>query len=134
MSAVSLVPSLGRSEVRALGTTAEVLVTESRTIAMADVLLRRQLERVDLLASRFRADSEVSLLNAGGGRPVQVSEGLAELVEVALRAACLTDGAVDPTVGAAMGRIGYDRDFAAMVKDQPGGSPAPEPAPGWQTI
>jgi thiamine biosynthesis lipoprotein len=63
-----------------------------------------------------------------------VTEGLAELVEAALRAARLTDGLVDPTVGAAMARIGYDQDFAAMVKDQPESVPAPKPAPGWQTI
>ena len=36
---------------------------------------------------------------------------LAEAIAVALRAASLTDGDVDPTVGAAMSAVGYDRDF-----------------------
>jgi thiamine biosynthesis lipoprotein len=47
---------------------------------------------------------------------------LLEALAVALRAAELTDGAVDPTVGLALLRAGYDRDFAAM-----GAGSAPRP-------
>ncbi len=42
-----------------------------------------------------------------------VSPLLAEAVEVSLRAAELTDGDVDPTVGV-MAALGYDRDFAEL--------------------
>ena len=89
---------------------------------------------MDLLASRFRPDSELSHLNATTGRPVEVSGAMADLIETALGAARLTDGAVDPTVEASMNRIGYDRDFAAMEKGQPGERPAAQPVPGWGCI
>lgn len=123
-----------RTEVRALGTTAELMVTRETGLAEGTVVLRDELERMDLLASRFRADSELSRLNGATGRPVQVSEAMAELIAVALRAARLSDGAVDPTVEASMNRTGYDRDFAAMDKDQPEERPAAQSVPGWTCI
>jgi thiamine biosynthesis lipoprotein len=89
---------------------------------------------MDLLASRFRADSELSHLNASRGRAVQVSQAMAQQIDMALRAARLTDGAVDPTVEGSMNRIGYDRDFAAMEKYQRGGRPPAQPIPGWECI
>jgi thiamine biosynthesis lipoprotein len=134
MSTVCPTQLVSRSQVRALGTTAEVLLTELATIAFATGLLRGELERMDLLASRFRADSQLSRLNASTGHPVVASEGLAELIEVALRAARLTGGAVDPTVEASMKRIGYDRDFAAMDRNQPEQASRAQPIPGWQSI
>ncbi|MDX6641728.1 MAG: FAD:protein transferase, partial [Solirubrobacteraceae bacterium] len=42
---------------------------------------------------------------------------LLEAVEVALRAAALTGGAVDPTVGEALVLAGYDRDFALGLQE-----------------
>ena len=134
MSTICPPPVGGRSEVRGLGTTAEVLITDVACLARATVLLRGELERVDQLASRFRPDSELSRLNASAGRTVRLTEGLAELIEVAFRAARLTDGVVDPTVEGSMNLIGYDRDFAVMDKDQPGRWPASRPVPGWQSI
>ena len=59
-----------------------------------------------------------------------VSADLFEVIGVALRAARLTDGAVDPTVGAAMCRLGYDRDFSMMAADVNGELPEPGPVPG----
>jgi thiamine biosynthesis lipoprotein len=134
MSTIRPAPVAGKSEVRALGTTAEVLLTDVASLARGTVLLRGELERVDRLASRFRPDSELSRLNASEDRPVQVSKGLAELIEVSLRAARLSGGAVDPTIEGSMNRIGYDCDFAAMSKDQPERRPAAQPAPGWQSV
>ena len=45
------------------------------------------------------------------GTPVAVSPLLLEAVEAALRAARITDGDVDPTIGEALIAQGYDRDF-----------------------
>jgi thiamine biosynthesis lipoprotein len=63
---------------------------------------------------------------------VTVSPLLAQIVDTALRAAQLTDGIVDPTVGTAMATLGYDRDFAALDVDGPPVVAAP--APGWWRI
>ena len=55
---------------------------------------------------------------------------LIEAVGVALRAARITDGLVDPTVGEAMLGIGYDRDFAKVALN----GPALSPAPSWISV
>jgi FAD:protein FMN transferase len=62
---------------------------------------------------------------------VRVGPVLADALSTALRAAELTDGLVDPTVGRAMRAIGYDRDFAAIAPDAPQPLPRARPAPGW---
>ena len=44
-------------------------------------------------------------------------------------------GLVDPTVGAAMHRLGYDRDFAEVRVGVAGTLPAPRgPCPGWRSV
>jgi thiamine biosynthesis lipoprotein len=58
---------------------------------------------------------------------------LVEAVEAAVRAAALTDGDVDPTVGEALIVLGYDRDFAAVLPSGPLTSGA-RAAPGWRLI
>ncbi len=65
------------------------------------------LERVERAASRFRADSDLSAVNAAPGRWVAVSPLLVELVEVALAAARSTDGLVSPCLGAQVDAAGY---------------------------
>ena len=105
---------------RALGTLVHLVVTEPRCLAAARHLLEADLAAVDLACSRFRTDSEIRALRASGGQ--QVSPLLAEAIAVALRAAELTDGDVDPTVGAAMSAVGYDRDFEQIQRASPGPS------------
>ncbi|GAB3149554.1 FAD:protein FMN transferase [Amycolatopsis stemonae] len=98
----------------ALGTTAEVLVTDPPKLDAAVALLHEELAAIDLACSRFRTDSEISRLHETAGRQVRVGPLLAEALGAALRAARLTDGLVDPTVGAAVRALGYDRDFALL--------------------
>ncbi len=81
-------------------------------VALAEV--RRTVAQFDLACSRFRDDSELTAVNEAAGSAVAVSPLLLEAVGEALRAARLTDGAVDPTVGRALIALGYDRDFAAV--------------------
>jgi thiamine biosynthesis lipoprotein len=69
---------------------------------------------IDAACSRFRPDSELAAVNAARGRAVPVSPLLLDALEVALRAARLTGGLVDPTVGGALVLSGYDRDFALV--------------------
>ena len=49
-------------------------------------------------------------------------------------AAALTDGAVDPTVGNALCRLGYDLDFSLVSCGRTGALPSPKPVPGWQSV
>ena len=118
----------------ALGTSVHVLVTDEGAAANAAEAVRLVLETVDATYSRFRADSELTALNDSPGRPVRVSPLLFEALQAAVRAAVMTDGAVDPTVGGALRALGYDRDFAALST---AATPAPITivrVPGWRTI
>lgn len=119
----------------ALGSTAALLVTDPRRGPQARRILEEQLSRIDLACSRFRKDSELVRLNARAGQgPVEVSPLLLEAVETSLRAARLTDGLVDPTVGTALELIGYDRDFAAIAPDGPALAYRARAVPGWATV
>jgi thiamine biosynthesis lipoprotein len=102
------------------GTTATLLVTEAGALAAARRLVDAELAAVDLACSRFRADSELSALNAAGGAVTGITELFAELIAEALRAARLTDGAVDPTCGRALADLGYDRDFGLLAPARAG--------------
>jgi thiamine biosynthesis lipoprotein len=119
------------------GTSAVLLVTRPRAIGQARSIADRLLAEVDLACSRFRPDSELSRLNAAGGEPTQISATFADLLAVALRAARLTGGDVDPTCGRALTGLGYDRDFADMraAGDAPPRLTGPVgPVPGWTRV
>ena len=103
--------------VAALGTFATVLVADPSALAPARDLLAAELAAIDAACSRFRPDSELSVACAAGGQPVPVSPLFAEALSVALEAARLTDGDVDPTCGRALAGLGYDRDFASARQD-----------------
>jgi thiamine biosynthesis lipoprotein ApbE len=127
-------PGVAAGDLRALGTLVRVVVTEPTALDAATLDLVQRLEALDLACSRFRPDSEVRRIDHRHGRPARVSPLLAELVGVALRAARLTDGDVDPTVGRAMETVGYDRDFAALPADGPALRVLAGPVPGWRGV
>lgn len=89
-------------------------VADPRGLAGARVAVERELEEIDRACSRFRSDSEIARANRSAGRSVRVSPLLAEALALALRAAELTDGDVDPTVGSALKLAGYDRDWSLL--------------------
>jgi FAD:protein FMN transferase len=119
---------------RALGTAAEMVVTDSAVLVAAAEILLGELERIDRVASRFRPDSELSRLNAAAGRCVTVSADLFEAVEAAFAMAEATGGLVDPTVGKAMTELGYDRDFDEIRHGRDGDLPSAGPVPGWRSV
>jgi FAD:protein FMN transferase len=138
MRATVTAAALGSCVWEALGTGAALRVTDPAALAAARAAVEQELAAIDRACSRFRSDSELSSVNARAGRLTQITPLLSEALEVALRAAELTDGDVDPTVGLALELAGYDRDW--RVLDPPG--PQPEMAPtatllvrsGWQTV
>ena len=117
----------------ALGSTAVVAVSDPAVLQRARERVEQVVDRFDLACSRFRDDSELIALNGSAGTPVRVSPLLLEAVEAALRAARVTDGDVDPTVGEALIALGYDRDFDEIGA---AGATATRIAsvPGWQTV
>jgi thiamine biosynthesis lipoprotein len=117
----------------ALSTTASVVLTDPRGLAIAERLLRTQLGELDRVASRFRADSELNVLLDRPGQIAEIGPLLTHLLAAALRAAELTDGLVDPTVGQAVVDAGYDRDFA-LLAGRTAPEVAPRPAPGWAHV
>lgn len=118
----------------ALGTDARVAVWPPDRLAVALDAVDRELSRLDQQASRFRGDSEISRIHASQRRVHTVSRGLAEAITVALAAARWTGGRTDPTVGAALAALRYDRDFASVSPAPSARLPAPGPVPGWRQV
>ena len=106
-----------RVELRALGTTAVAVVDDPDAAQQARSILESELVRVDETCSRFRADSELAALNRRAGSRVELSDDLSRAIRVALDAAAATGGLVDPTLGAQMRAIGYDRTFELVASD-----------------
>ena len=142
---------------RALGMLIQLGVTYPKRLAAARDLLADDLDQIDRSCSRFRADSELvsvgeAARHAPGPVTLTVSPLLAEAIAVSLRAARLTDGDLDPTVGGALAALGYDRDFAELAQADPraaaafrSDTPAADPAAeasqvsvrlihGWQSV
>ena len=123
------------AERTAIGTTARVVVWPAQRLATAVRAVDEVLAELDLQASRFRPDSELSRIHRSGGGLFFLSDGLAEAVAVALAAARWSHGLVDPTVGSSLVALGYDRDFAALANSDDGRcGPQPQPAPGWGSV
>ena len=100
-----------RTSLRALGTTAVLLTADQSAMPVARAQLVCGLRALDLACSRFREDSELSLLNRSPGQAIRVGDILLDALRIALSAAWQTDGLVDPTVGRALRFAGYDRTF-----------------------
>src|SRR5207302_6908520 len=114
-----------------LGAGVRVVVTRAPALAAAKAAVDGVLRAIDQACSRFRADSEISVVNSRPETETRISPLLAEAVEVALLAARQTGGAVDPTVGRALRLAGYDRDYDLLPAD---GGPlvlTATPVPGW---
>jgi thiamine biosynthesis lipoprotein ApbE len=130
----------------ALGMLVQLVVASPGQLVAARELLEADLMALDLACSRFRPDSElvaVGNVARGASEPVTVSVSplLAQAVAVSLRAAQLTDGDIDPTVGGVLADLGYDRDFTELavprqsaVASHDTKSVAVRVIPGWQAV
>jgi FAD:protein FMN transferase len=99
---------------KALGTSVVLRLTAPHRLDCARVAVEAELDAIDRACSRFRSDSEIAHVNASAGAAVRVSPLLAQALALALRAAALTDGDVDPTIGSALVLKGYDRDWSLL--------------------
>jgi thiamine biosynthesis lipoprotein len=97
----------------------QIVVTDPEALAVARLEVDAELDAVEAAASRFRPDSEINTLATSPGQPTEVSDVLADLLDAALTAARLTDGDVDPTMGAALIALGYDHNFVAPTDAPP---------------
>jgi thiamine biosynthesis lipoprotein len=120
--------------IRAIGTTATVVVQDPDRAGIAQDVLARVLEEIDLACSRFREDSELAMLHAEAGRTVRVSGLLFEALEVATQVAARTGGAVDPTVGNAICALGYDADLDEVLVRPPAAPRALGTVPGYHHL
>ena len=125
---------VGISDGRALGCNLRVIVTRPQSLKAARRAVDGVVAAIDKAASRFREDSELSLLNASPDRVVKVSPLLATAMEHAIRGAELTGGAVDPTVGHAMRLAGYDTDFGSVAPDAGPLHLVAGRIPGWRAV
>jgi thiamine biosynthesis lipoprotein len=124
----------------ALGTTAVVRAPRSR-LEVARRAAAAAVERVDRLASRFRADSELSRINAAAGAWTAISAELADLVARGVAAARASRGAVDPTLAVELVELGYDRDWSELRAvdvrcplTRPGSTPGGDRGQPWRSI
>ena len=103
---------------RAMGTDVRVAVpleVSDDVVGTAVARVRAEFEDQEQRFSRFRADSELSRVNAAAGSAIAVSGPFAEVLGLALRAAGTSGGRFDPTVLGALVAAGYDRDFDEVL-------------------
>jgi thiamine biosynthesis lipoprotein len=119
------IPSVLRWD--ALGTYVYLAVDDPAVLPEAGDLARHVLHLVDRTCSRFRADSDLTRVNAHPGEWVAVDPVLVAATSVALEAAELTDGLVDPCLGRPMVALGYDQTMRSVRARDPRTFPAPLP-------
>lgn len=119
----------------AMSTTVEITGVEVAPAEVDAAAARGQalFEAWDRAFSRFRLDSELSMLNAAGGRPVTVSDMFLAVLDVALAGAALTGNRFDPAILPALERAGYDRDIAEVTSRATPVTPLP-PAPAHRAV
>jgi len=114
----------GSAHWSALGSYVHLVVADGERLEAARAGVVAVLDAVDRSCSRFRDDSDLVRANRAAGRWVRVDRLLTDALAVAVAAAAETDGLVDPTLGAHLAALGYDRDLS-MVRSLSG--PAGEP-------
>ncbi len=103
---------------RAMGCQMKAMV-DSESLHAAEALreVPRWFASWERCLSRFRGDSELSLLNRHAGFPMRVSATMWEVLRAALLAAQLSEGLVVPTVLSALEAAGYDRSFEQVPRE-----------------
>jgi thiamine biosynthesis lipoprotein len=101
-----------------MGTDVHVVAVGGDTAVLLE-WAQREIETLDRRWTRFRGDSELSLLNAAAGATAIVPADTFAVVELAVAGWYETDGAFDPTVLGALVAAGYDRSFELVGAGAP---------------
>jgi thiamine biosynthesis lipoprotein len=115
-------------------TSCRLVVTAPETLTAAAAVVDDVLADIDRACSRFRRDSELLTLAPDASGWSRLSPTLADLMAVALEAARQSDGAVDPTIGATLVDLGYDRDIDELEQDAPHAVRVVRRPTGWQSV
>ena len=108
---------MARVAFAAMGTTVSLLLPE-RDAEAGGALARELFAEWERTLSRFRAESELSRLNARAGETVAISPLLCEVLAAALAAASATGGLYDPTLLHQIVAVGYGRSFDELPRAQ----------------
>ncbi len=112
-------------EFRAMNT-AIVLAAEEASPAREGLEVARALiEQSEARFSRFRPDSELSMLNRAAGRWVTVSEDLLDLLQQSVGFSAETGGLFDPSILTDLKRMGYSRSMDEIREQGVGSTVAP---------
>jgi thiamine biosynthesis lipoprotein len=117
-----MMSALHRTEWRAVGTTCAAAVTvrsdDEREVNRALGAAQEEVAACERELSRFDPASDLSRLNAAGGRWTPIGRRLLEALELALQAREETGGRFDPTVLPALAAAGYDRSFELLEEHE----------------
>lgn len=123
------------SGLEALGTYVFIGARRAEDLGLAERIATEILADVDRTCSRFRDDSDLTLVNNHPGRWVEVDPLLVAAVSAACEAARQTSGLVNPLLGRPMVQLGYDRDFGLLTQEEETAVPfavlGPGPAMDW---
>ena len=117
--------SPGQAQFPLWGGMAEVWCDDGDQLTTAVAVVDRVTGAVDRGCSTFRADSDLSRVNAASGDPVVVGATLRAVLRDAMRCAAATGGLTDPTVG----RATTQRPTDPPVLDPRTGAGLPQPRP-----
>jgi thiamine biosynthesis lipoprotein len=119
----------------AMGTVNTVVVDDASALVAAMAIVQTEIREIDQVCSRFREDSELSRLNGrSGGDAVVLSPLLEEAIVASLRAAEMTGGLVDPTVGRHVQEAGYTVTFRDLPAEGPALQLRVRQVVGWQAL
>ncbi|WP_372736906.1 FAD:protein FMN transferase [Nocardioides sp.] len=99
----------------AIGTYVVVATQDPAELRLATSLAREILVDVDETCSRFRPDSDLSVVNEHPGVWVRVNPLLVAAVATACHVAEWTEGIVHPLLGRDLITLGYDRDLSELA-------------------
>ena len=115
---------------RVWGLSGSLATERPEQMGYAEECLWQRLSEFDAACNRFRADSELSLLNERAGETVSISRTLERALICALDARDATEGLCDPSVLPALLALGYDVDFDELLTRPEVSIDAPVPAAG----